>query len=73
MQHFEGVLSRLEARIEGSDRLLDKLSKFSGKALDEVYRMSGALFYRTRSAESVSHEEDHEFMIEKLRYNGRIL
>ena len=73
-RRFERVICRLEARMDRSDRLLDELSKFSRRALDEIYRMSEAPVYISRHAElATSEKENIETDKEVLMYKDKNL
>ena len=50
-KRFERVIGRLESRMDRSDRLLDDLTKFSRRALDEIYRIAETPVLLSRNAE----------------------
>ena len=73
VQRFERVISRIEARMDRSDRLLDELSKFSRRALDEIYRMSETPVPLSRNADMAAQDDCQEVEKEFLMFKGQNL
>ena len=61
-------MDRMEARMERSDKILDDLSKFARRSLEEIYRLSEASVPKSNINDHKIDEVDRN--LPELMYNG---
>ena len=71
MQRFERVMARIEARLDKSDLLLDDLTKYAKRSLDEIYRLSETKVPLKTPNQHTDEPEDLEKP--QMMYNGKNL
>ena len=73
MSRFERVMERIEARIDKSDKLLDDMTKYAKRSLDEIYRFSENAVPLKRRGYLVDQEVENENQPELLYGNINLL
>ena len=73
MSRFERVMERIEARIDKSDKLLDDMTKYAKRSLDEICRFSESAVPLKRRGDLVDQEVENENQPELLYGNINLL
>ena len=60
VSRFKSVMKRIEARLDRNDKLLDQMTKFARRALDEIYRLSENTVPLKRRSEVVDEANEEQ-------------
>ena len=60
VSRFERVMERIESRLDRNDKLLDEMTKFARRALDEIYRLSENTVPLKRRSEVVDEANEEQ-------------